>query len=287
MKLRIQSCMCLLALALASAARAQGSFQNLGFEAAHDLPTQNGFVPASNAMPGWTVLLGTNQFPDVFCSGVSAGSALVSLIGRNTSGWSNSVISGNYTAVLVAGVDLSYPHDSLFSAAISQTSLVPVSSQSLRFRLGSYSSASDFLVTFNGQTVPFFPLATGPNYTTYGGDISAFAATTGELRFTERPISRFFTVAYLDGIQFSPEAIPEPPAFRLISFLALGFCIQRFRRRLAVPGQAVERASTRRQGGSSRTHFVSLMTAIFADAAFASTTSARNFHSAFGSITPT
>lgn len=222
-----------LTLAFSLAAHGQGTFQNLGFEAAHDLPAQNGFVPASIAMPGWTVILGTNQFPDVFCTGVSAGSALVSLIGRNTSGWSNSVISGNYTAVLAAGVDLSYPHDSLFSAAISQTSLVPVSSQSLRFRLGSNSLVSNFLVTFNGQTVPFFPLATGPNYTTYGGDISAFAATTGELRFTERPISRFFTVAYLDGIQFSPEAIPEPPAFRLISFLALGFCIQRFRRRLA------------------------------------------------------
>lgn len=217
-----------LGLAFSFTAHGQSTFQNLGFEAAHDLPhlelpTQTAYVGASNALPGWTIYLGTNLYPGVWYNGVSAGSALVTLITKLNPYYSNSVIGGNFTAVISAGVDMDvFNHPGLLlPAAIAQSSLIPASAQSLRFRVGSYSLVNDLLVSFNGQTIPFVPLALGPNYTTYGGDVSALAGAGGELRFTQQPMGHQFSTVYLDDIQFSTESIPEPRVYAFLSLLAI------------------------------------------------------------------
>jgi len=208
-------------------AQGQGTFQNLDFESAN-LPYPNSPQPPTavsfaDAFPGWIGYAGINQLTTSFNNGVSGGSALVTLITPNTVSLSlsNYVISGHYTAVLATGVNGIDPVPPFISAAIAQTGLIPLGTQSLRFSVGSLSAVSDLRLTLNGQNIPIFPLSAGSNYQVYGGDISAFAGLTEELRFTELAISFPFVFAYLDDIEFSSQAIPEPGVFGLFVFGAL------------------------------------------------------------------
>ena len=41
-----------------------------------------------------------------------------------------------------------------------------------------------FLVSLGGQSIPFFALSTGSNYTLYGGNIPAFGGETEQLTFS-------------------------------------------------------------------------------------------------------
>jgi hypothetical protein len=98
-----------------------------------------------------------------------------------------------------------------------------VDARSLRFDASPFGpdSIADLSVTFNGQNLPFFPLATYANYVEYGCDISASAGMTGELRFTEKPITRNNATITLDAIAFSNLPIPEPSVFGLSALGAL------------------------------------------------------------------
>ena len=224
---------CLMLLSCGIRVHGQGTFQNLNFELANNLPSGSSptSVPVANAFPDWTVYVaGTNQLTQVFYNGISGGSALVTLIGRNASTWSNQVIAGNYTATLDAG---EYTGDIDTSAAIAQTGLVPASAQSLRF-YGSLDPFGGLTVTFNGQNLPFYPLSAGANYEIYGADISPFADQTGELRFTQNPnASNPFAIAFLDNISFSVNPIPEPGTCGLILCGAVAFGVSRWRKRYA------------------------------------------------------
>lgn len=206
-------------------AHSQVAFQNLDFESASVPAVQpNQTVPMAltPGLPGWSGYAGTNSISGMIYNGVSVGGALITLIGPNTGflGLSNAVIEGNYTAVLSAGVN-PIGGGSYVSTGIGQTGLVPLEAQSLFFSLGSLSSVSDLQVSFDGQNLPFYLFDTGPNYTVYGATVSAFAGTSGELRFTESPISTPYSSAYLDNIYFSPTGIPEPSVFSLFGLGAL------------------------------------------------------------------
>jgi len=204
-------------------AQAQGTFQNLGFELAtltNVSPGQIAFVPFNNAFPGWTGYWGTNPAPLAIYNGVSIGSVQISLIGRSSPEYSNNVIVGNYSAALSAG---SYENDPIYQpAAIAQVGTIPATAQSLRFRaqplLG---NIGNLAVTLDGQAIPFYALGTGPNYVSYGADISAFAGLTRELRFSEHPISGPTPTVFLDVIAFSDSPIPEPGPCGLFVFGAL------------------------------------------------------------------
>ncbi len=54
--------------------------------------------------------------------------------------------------------------------------------------------------------IPVEQLGSGPNYFIMGGDISAYAGETDELRFTALP----GTGGLLDNIEFSVSPVPEP-----------------------------------------------------------------------------
>ena len=59
-------------------------FQNLDFEGAH-LPVIpagqfGGFVPVGDALPGWTVFVGTNQQSQVLQNNFSLGSAVAGIL---------------------------------------------------------------------------------------------------------------------------------------------------------------------------------------------------------------
>jgi hypothetical protein len=81
-------------------------------------------------------------------------------------------------------------------------------------------------VTFAGQEIPLFQVGSGVNYVIMGGDVSRFAATAGELRFTALP--QYYGM--LDNIQFSPLPIPEPGAWGLLA-VGVGLLVWRLRRR--------------------------------------------------------
>jgi hypothetical protein len=86
---------------------------------------------------------------------------------------------------------------------------IPSSTQSLLF----YGAQNvNLQVSFAGQLLPYVAVGTGPNYTIYGANISAYAGDTGQLLFTGAPDSG----GEIDNIQFSVQPIPEPATCALI-----------------------------------------------------------------------
>jgi hypothetical protein len=194
----------------------QTGFQDLNFEAATNMPsTGPTLVAVSNAFPGWTVYqayFGTGPSTQVFYGGISAGSALVTLISIS-SAYSNDVIAGNYTATLDGGEGNMAPG----SAGIAQTGVIPPSTSALFF-LASGDVNGFLTVAVGGQNIQYIPLEAGPNNSElYGADISGFAGLTEQLAFTETPTaSDNFPVVFLDNIQFSSQSIPEPQTWTML-----------------------------------------------------------------------
>jgi hypothetical protein len=210
--------------AVAVSARAQGSFQNLGFEAATIVLGAGGYQ-FSPAFPGWSGYVGEVQQTAALYNNLYLDTSGISIIDRGftLSGRYGGVIEGNYTAILMAGED--------GDVALSQTSLVPVAAQSLWFKAG----PNPFLflqVTLGGAKLPLIPKGSGTNYTLYAADISSFAGQTAELDFTaiaERPYGGERYV-FLDSVEFSDQAIPEPG---VVGLLALGILLVAGRRNRA------------------------------------------------------
>ena len=196
----------------------QGNFQNLDFEAANIQQTQApGFVNVTDALPSWTVYYGTSQQSQVIYNTIALGSTEVSLHGTNGGG-ANS-IEGGFSVFLQGGLTAT-------DASIRQTSLVPVFAESILFK--AQPGSESLLVSLGGQNIPFFVLVTGPNYTLYGGDVSAFANQTLELKFSALHEVNGPNWWNIDSIEFSPNAIPEPSIFGLFALgsLLLGWRIQ-------------------------------------------------------------
>jgi hypothetical protein len=224
--------------AFSVSARAQGTFQNLGFEAA-TLVTNLGphglqFGPA---FPGWSGYIGGVQQTVAVYNVVALDISQISVVDRgySPSGKPNGPIEGNYTAVLQAGIvnGFSDPEDT----TLSQTSLVPASAQSLWFkaRLDGPGFPQNFLqVTLGGERLSLVPMGFTTNYTLYAADITTLAGQTAELDFTAIAQRPHVTDNYvfLDAIQFSDQAIPEPGVVGLLGLGTLLIAWQRRRRRL-------------------------------------------------------
>lgn len=197
-------------------AQSQGNFGNLGFEAANLPPIPagqyGGPVSSTDAMPGWTAFLGTNQVTLVLHNNLTLGNASVDIIGPN---WNNAdgIIEGEYTIVLQPGRNpfTGISGDNV-SASISQVGLVPANAQSIQFKAAASSSLS---VSLGGQNLAIISLGTGPNYTLYGADISPFAGQVRTLAITALAAPN--TTDYFDSIVFSPQAVPEPCVFGLLA----------------------------------------------------------------------
>src|SRR5262245_32450782 len=101
--------------------RTQSTFVNLDFELARVPSGTAGWLAASDALPGWTCYLGANQQSEVSYNGISIGIALIALQGPESSWFSP--IQGNYSPLLIAGVD---PETGLglVPAAIGQTGFI-------------------------------------------------------------------------------------------------------------------------------------------------------------------
>ena len=222
MKLRRSLLLASCLVCACASAPAQGTFQNLAFESAKLVPLSGGLYDFNQAFPGWAgyiagVPTGVGDYNNLNLDG--AGFSIIDSNYSNGLGLPSGLIQGMYTAVLMGGISgLNQPSD----ATLAQTSLVPVTAQSLQFKAQfvGFSPSASFNVTLDGTTLSLIPLASGTNYTLYGADISAWAGQTADLAFTaiaERP---HFNADYLflDAIQFSDQRTPEPGVLSL-SFL--------------------------------------------------------------------
>lgn len=191
---------------LASSSRAQGTFENLGFEAARIIylppnapPFYNDAVATSNAIPGWTAYIGGVPNYWVWHDDMSLGAAAISI--HDINGY-QPVLQGNYSLLLQP----SFP-SGLVTAGIGQVGVVPSDAKSLRFTV--YNAG--FAVSFASQPLAITVLTRSAPYTyVLGADVSRFAGQSGELLFRGGGV--------IDGITFSSEQIPEPPICAIFLF---------------------------------------------------------------------
>jgi len=214
----------LLFLLVASSALAQGSFQNLDFEAANLIPIPGdpyGSVQFAPAFPGWTGSVGTNLQSRALYNNIFLDTSGISIIDKTVPSFFGypivGLIEGEFTAVLQAGW---YSNFTPTDTTLSQTGLVPSTAQSLQFKAsfaGSYSLQAVLNVKLGGQSLAFNAIRSGTNYTVFGADIHTWAGQTAELDFTvlaEVPHQNNRYV-FLDSIEFSSVAIPAPSVLTL------------------------------------------------------------------------
>ena len=180
----------------ATSVRAQGTFQNLDFEAARlvFLGPGSPLIATTNALPGWTATFGTSQLSQVSYVGGIFGS--VELLGL-----SGSAIDGSFSAVIGG--------DATASASIRQTGLVPTDARSLQFKV-KFSGAvpNEMEVWLGAESLALVPLGAPRGYFLVGADISSFAGQTETLSFSGGLFA-------LDDIEFSPQLVPEPSVLAL------------------------------------------------------------------------
>ena len=219
---KILICIWLLHAGITLEVLGQAPFTNLDFESA-SLPgvqsNQTAFVGLSQALPGWMCYSATNPIGLGLFNTLSNGGSTICLFGPYTPNYASNLISG-YTVALEAG----FYRIGLASTTIQQNSLVPIFAKSVVFDAITLSgNIGDFSVTLDGQNIPFRLIGTGPNYSTYGGDIPPlFAGLQAVLSFTESPNSNPNSTIFLDNIRFSDQQAPEPTTLGL---LALGVLI--------------------------------------------------------------
>ena len=198
-------------------------FVNLNFEQAvivtdPSVPYYPYGVYASNALPGWTGIgfLSPNY---ITYDDLSLGATSVTLCGTNSQ-YSPSSLDGRFSIDLYGGVE-----GPAAGASISQTGLVPSNAASIRFIAQGVIPASaggPLLLSLGGQNISYFAISTGPNYTVYGGDISAFAGQIAQLTFnTPQGNNNYWE---LDDIQFSSSPVPEPSVWSLIIIFTFMLC---------------------------------------------------------------
>ena len=189
-------------------AQAFQAFHNLDFESASLAlipPGQfGGFVPISDALPGWTGYIGTNQVTTVLQNNYTLGNASIDIFGPDWGRYEGGIIEGQYTLALLQGVDpqsMGWPVQ-FVSASISQSGLVPGNAQSLQFKAQTFSQ-TNFVVSLGGKALSLVPIGSGTTYTLYGADVSAFAGQFETLTITALPGPNIQPYLF-DSIVFSP-----------------------------------------------------------------------------------
>ena len=181
----------------------------------------------SDALPGWRVFFGSSNSPvnNVQHNGFNLGLINATVFGPNYdfAHLNLTIIEGRFMPFLQTGVSGLPPATP--DVTIEQTGLVPVSAQSLQFKVGLNSQIgvgrdTNFLVSLNGQTLSLVPLGATSTYATYGVDVTSFAGQVSDLRFTSfSTVARPYNWVAVDSFQFLPMAVPEPSNWAL---LALG-----------------------------------------------------------------
>lgn len=177
-------------------------------------------VPADKAIPDWTVYIGGNSTNIVFYETKSVGAAYVSFHDNNSL---DKPIEGDFSVLMQSSTG-----GPATSCALGQVGTIPDGARSLQF----YGSEG-LEVSFGGSLIPIFVLSGGTtSYHVIAGDISMYAGQTGELRFTLPHRDTFppYSMCWLDNIQFSTEAVPEPSTLALLGLGGLAFLARRIKK---------------------------------------------------------
>ena len=215
--------------------KAQGIFQNLGFESANLSPAPPeqypNFVPIASAMPGWTGYLGSSLQTQVEYNVTTIGDANIAILGPTWSTTEPGIIDGNYSALLEAGA----VPGGLGAASIEQTGTIPANAESIQLKAWMYGNQSDFGISFAGSNLTPVLLSSAANYNIYGVNIAPYAGQTGTLEFSANFDTQGATWVNLDDITFSSTAVtPEPNAMVLILTGGVAFASRRWRSKVSV-----------------------------------------------------
>jgi hypothetical protein len=145
------------------------SFLNLDFEAATKV-VYNSENPINNALPDWSVYIGTSQANQIF-----VGQPSIYASELLTTGAVNEVIDGNFSLAIQS-----------LGASLDQTAMVPAGAESLLFDMrGSPTQYGGSLsVSLGGEALSYSAISSGPNYTLYGANIPfGLAGQTETLSF--------------------------------------------------------------------------------------------------------
>jgi hypothetical protein len=106
-------------------------------------------------------------------------------------------------------------------AVVGGGSDVPAGAHSIRFLTNTWPN-NNLHMTFAGQPIPLMAMSSQSGVTEVGGDISAYAGTTGLLKMEQFRNPEFSPVANypIDEISFSAQPVPEPG---MVFFTALLF----------------------------------------------------------------
>ena len=190
------------------------AFTNLNFEQAKPVPIIGNpnypyAVTVASALPAWTVTEAGIEPTIILENDPSLGATAVMLSGPGYyPGFGP--IDGNYSAVL-QGIAPGT------TASISQTGLIPIGTQTLFFdaepAFGIPFGQLELLI--GTQVVPFAIVATEPNYTLYGANISQWAGLTEQLTFSAPGGSDNNWI--LDDISFSTNSFAPEPGIVVLS----------------------------------------------------------------------
>ena len=223
MKERFLIFSCVLALNVGGQnAFAQPAFTNLDFESPAwpngSPPSPLGGVPASEALPGWTIV---PDYGVVYGGAAVTGSAFVALGDTNLNrvmllgAWTGA--QGRYYVELRSGWYSIWRGP----ASIAQTGYVDPATKTLRFRIGG--NLTDLVVSLSGQILSCVILSSNSNpgyYADCAADVSKFAGATVELKFLVPESGPFppSPVVALDSVSFSRDPIStQPPGGTLVS----------------------------------------------------------------------
>ena len=214
------------------------NFINLNFEQAKIVrDTSSPYYPyavyVSDAIPGWTIsnnFMGTNE---IFYNDLSLGAPSVALFGTNSE-YSPPPLDGKFSIGLYGGAPENYPP---LGVSISQTGLIPTDAESILFIAQGSFATGPLLLSLGGQNISFTAISTTPDYTLYGGDISAFAGQVEPLTFTTPAgVNNYWE---LDDIQFSSSPLPEPDVLSIFGIGILLFYRLKKVRHISVRSTAV------------------------------------------------
>ena len=207
-----------------SLSEAQGNFQNLDFEQANPVVDPNSpyypyAVKTASALPGWTVTIGNSQPADITENAPAIGSTWVMLCGPN-SHVGFAPLDGNYSVLLQGG-------GTAATAAITQTGFIPSTAQTLLVDVAAFGSGP-FDISIGNQNLTLTTVATDPNYTVYGANVSTWAGQTEQLTIS---VPEFAGNFEFDDITFSTNAlaVPEPNTLALILMGGLALATRRWR----------------------------------------------------------
>jgi hypothetical protein len=164
-------------------------------------------------IPGWQLQIGDQVEQRMFYNDACLTCAAAALQGPDNPR------HGNYfTFVMASGISAN--SRDYVTAGVFQSGDISMTTRSLLFQAVGFPSIQSLHVSMNGQPLSLFEFERVGDYSSYGADVTGWAGTTAELRFTVGPGQPPFGESVgLAGIHFSSTAlpaIPEPSTWALL-----------------------------------------------------------------------